>query len=204
MAHGKLDLVHSWQEQPRGDDKTFAAGMLMGMARRPIGDGTLAVQGDGQPRSADGQARLSAAAGQRRNGRRRRGAGRPAAPARFLHGAVGEHFAEHRPEEQCVPLRRPPRRARVRAAGLHASPVDQRIARSAHQPSLAGFDAYYVRRGDRRPGPRQCQDRTVAFQWPRTGPASLEHRDWPAGFDLGEAVVEPQLEPGSAGQLGAS
>ncbi len=41
MAHGKLDLVYSWQEQPRGDDKTFFAGMLMGMARRPIGDGTL-------------------------------------------------------------------------------------------------------------------------------------------------------------------
>ncbi len=41
MAHGKLDLVYSWQEQPRGDDKVFAAGMLMGMARRPVGDGTL-------------------------------------------------------------------------------------------------------------------------------------------------------------------
>ena len=41
MAHGKFDLVYSWQEQPRGDDKVFAAGMLMGMARRPIGDGTL-------------------------------------------------------------------------------------------------------------------------------------------------------------------
>ena len=41
MAHGKLDLVYSWQEKPRGDEKTFAAGMLMGMARRPIGDGTL-------------------------------------------------------------------------------------------------------------------------------------------------------------------
>src|SRR5690349_829948 len=41
MAHGQLDLVYSWQEKPRGDDKVFAAGMLMGMARRPIGDGTL-------------------------------------------------------------------------------------------------------------------------------------------------------------------
>jgi hypothetical protein len=44
MAHGKLDLVHSWQEKPRGDDKTFVAGMLMGMARRPIGDGTLQLK----------------------------------------------------------------------------------------------------------------------------------------------------------------
>ncbi len=41
MLHGNVDLVHSWQEKPRGDSKTFVAGMLMGMARRPIGDGTV-------------------------------------------------------------------------------------------------------------------------------------------------------------------
>ena len=41
MVHGEADLVHSWQEQPRGDSKTFVSGMLMGMARRPVGDGTL-------------------------------------------------------------------------------------------------------------------------------------------------------------------
>ena len=41
MIHGNVDLVHSWQEKPRGDSKTFVAGMLMGMARRPVGDGTL-------------------------------------------------------------------------------------------------------------------------------------------------------------------
>ncbi|HEY0628004.1 MAG TPA: hypothetical protein VGD23_01620 [Sphingomicrobium sp.] len=41
MAHGNVDLIHSWQEKPRGASKTFVAGMLMGMARRPIGNGTL-------------------------------------------------------------------------------------------------------------------------------------------------------------------
>jgi hypothetical protein len=41
MLHGNIDLIHSWQERPRGDSKTFVAGMLMGMARRPVGDGTL-------------------------------------------------------------------------------------------------------------------------------------------------------------------
>ncbi len=41
MLHGNVDLVHSWQEGPRGDSKTFVAGMLMGMARRPLGGGTL-------------------------------------------------------------------------------------------------------------------------------------------------------------------
>jgi len=41
MLHGQFDLVHSWQERPRGDSKTFGAGMAMAMARRPIGNGTL-------------------------------------------------------------------------------------------------------------------------------------------------------------------
>ena len=41
MAHGALNLVYDHQSGRRGDDKLFAAGMLMGMARWPIGDGTL-------------------------------------------------------------------------------------------------------------------------------------------------------------------
>ena len=41
MAHGVLNVVHSTQGGPRGDDKTFLAGMLMGMASRPVGDGKL-------------------------------------------------------------------------------------------------------------------------------------------------------------------
>jgi len=41
MAHGAVNLVYDHQSGPRGDDKTFANGMLMGMARRPLGNGTL-------------------------------------------------------------------------------------------------------------------------------------------------------------------
>ena len=41
MAHGLLDFVYDFQSGPRGDDKTFASGMLMGMARRPLGNGTV-------------------------------------------------------------------------------------------------------------------------------------------------------------------
>jgi hypothetical protein len=41
MTHGVLNLVYDHQSGRRGDDKVFASGMLMGMARRPIGDGTL-------------------------------------------------------------------------------------------------------------------------------------------------------------------
>ena len=41
MAHGVLNLVADHQSGPRGDDQLFASGMLMGTARRPLGDGTL-------------------------------------------------------------------------------------------------------------------------------------------------------------------
>jgi hypothetical protein len=41
MAHGTLNLVYDHQSGPRGDDKAFASGMLMGIARRPLGSGTL-------------------------------------------------------------------------------------------------------------------------------------------------------------------
>ena len=41
MAHGVLNLVYDHQSGPRGDDKVFASGMLMGMARRSLGNGTV-------------------------------------------------------------------------------------------------------------------------------------------------------------------
>jgi hypothetical protein len=41
MGHGVLNLVFDHQSGPRGQDKAFVSGMLMGMARRPLGNGTL-------------------------------------------------------------------------------------------------------------------------------------------------------------------
>jgi hypothetical protein len=41
MAHGTLNLVYDHQSGPRGDDKTFVSGMLMGMASHELGDGTV-------------------------------------------------------------------------------------------------------------------------------------------------------------------
>jgi hypothetical protein len=41
MGHGVLNLVLDHQSGHRGDDKLFASGMLMGMAQRPIGNGTV-------------------------------------------------------------------------------------------------------------------------------------------------------------------
>ena len=40
MAHGQLNLVADTQSGPRGADKLFASGMLMGMARHSLGAGT--------------------------------------------------------------------------------------------------------------------------------------------------------------------
>ena len=41
MGHGMLSLVYDRQGGRRGDDKLFVPGMLMGMARRPLANGTL-------------------------------------------------------------------------------------------------------------------------------------------------------------------
>lgn len=40
MGHALLNLVHSSQSGPRGGDKTFVAGMVMGSARRDFADGS--------------------------------------------------------------------------------------------------------------------------------------------------------------------
>lgn len=41
MAHGVVNLVYDHQSGPRGDNKAFASGMLMGMASHPLGNGTV-------------------------------------------------------------------------------------------------------------------------------------------------------------------
>jgi hypothetical protein len=41
MAHGVVNLVYDQQSGPRGNDKTFASGMLMGMASHPLGNGSV-------------------------------------------------------------------------------------------------------------------------------------------------------------------
>jgi hypothetical protein len=41
MGHAALSLVHDRQNGPRGDDKTFVGGMLMGAARRDFDDGSI-------------------------------------------------------------------------------------------------------------------------------------------------------------------
>ncbi len=44
MAHGRLMLVADHQSGPRGADRLFPAGMLMGMAQRPLAHGTVQLK----------------------------------------------------------------------------------------------------------------------------------------------------------------
>ena len=44
MTHALLNLVYDDQGGPRGGDKAYVAGMLMIMAQRPLGDGTLGLR----------------------------------------------------------------------------------------------------------------------------------------------------------------
>jgi hypothetical protein len=73
MAHGVLNFVYDHQSGARGDDKLFASGMLMGMARRPLGDGTLQLKAMVSPDPLMGKRGypLLLASGETANGRDR-------------------------------------------------------------------------------------------------------------------------------------
>jgi len=44
MGHALINAVYTDQGGPRGGEKTFISGMVMGMAQHPLGDGTLAFR----------------------------------------------------------------------------------------------------------------------------------------------------------------
>lgn len=73
MGHGVLNLVFDHQGGRRGDDKIFASGMLMGMAQRPIGNGTLQLKAMVSPDPLMGRSGypLLLASGETANGRDR-------------------------------------------------------------------------------------------------------------------------------------
>ena len=73
MAHGTLNLVYDHQSGRSGDDKTFVSGMLMGMARRPLGLGTFQLKAmlSPDPRMGPRGYPLLLASGETANGRDR-------------------------------------------------------------------------------------------------------------------------------------
>jgi len=73
MAHGVLNFVYDHQSGRRGDDKAFASGMLMGMARRSLGNGTVQFKAMISPDPLMGKSGypLLLASGETANGRDR-------------------------------------------------------------------------------------------------------------------------------------
>jgi len=73
MAHGIVNLVYDHQSGPRGDDKLFANGMLMGMAAHPLGHGVLQFRASVSPDPLMGPSGypLLLASGETANGRDR-------------------------------------------------------------------------------------------------------------------------------------
>jgi hypothetical protein len=73
MGHADLFAVYSKQGSRRGDDKLFGAGMIMGMARRPVGEGTLQFRAGFSPDPLMGKSGypLLLASGETANGRDR-------------------------------------------------------------------------------------------------------------------------------------
>src|SRR5687767_11668787 len=49
MGHATLFGVYDWQGGPRGGEKAFLSGMVMGMARRPIGPGIVQLRASLSP-----------------------------------------------------------------------------------------------------------------------------------------------------------
>ena len=73
MAHGVLNLVYDHQSGPRGEDKAFASGMLMGMASHPAGNGRVQFRAMLSPDPLMGKSGypLLLASGETANGRDR-------------------------------------------------------------------------------------------------------------------------------------
>jgi len=73
MGHADLQAVYSRQGGRRGDDKAFVSGMVMGMARRPVGNGTLQLRAGFSPDPLMGRSGypLLLASGETANGRDR-------------------------------------------------------------------------------------------------------------------------------------
>ena len=56
MSHALLNGVYDWQDGPRGDEKAFLAGMVMGTARRDFANGALNLRAMLSPDPAMGDA----------------------------------------------------------------------------------------------------------------------------------------------------
>ena len=184
MGHAVLNGVYDCQDGPRGDDKALRLRHADGHG--PARRSATAARCSCAPCSAPTRSWASAAIRccwppARRPTARRRWS---TASIRTTSSWSCRPRYSHRLSRpgQRLRLRRPAGRAGLRAAGLHAPPVDHGQPRGADHPPLAGLHPHHLRRGDRRLRPRRLEARGLALPRPRAGPAPLRHRDRRAGF----------------------
>ena len=204
MAHGVVNLVYDHQSGPRGADKAFASGMLMGMARRPLGNGTLQFRAMVSPDPLMGPSGypLLLASGETANGRDR------LIDRQHPHDFFMELSAS---ASQTVG----PKSSLFVYAGLPGEPAfgppafmhREAISDSPEAPiSHHWLDSTHISFGVVTAGlvldSREAGSQPL--QWTRAGPASLEHRDRPAGLDGGSRIVESDARARPARRAGAS
>lgn len=190
MGHGVLNLVYDHQSGRRGADKAFASGMLMGMARRPLGNGTLQLKAMISPDPSMGKRGypLLLASGETANGVDRLiDRQHPHDFFMELSGSVSQNIG--------------PKSSLFLYAGLPGEPafgppafmhreaiLDSPEAPITHHWLESTHISFGVITGgivlDRITG-------SQPLQWPRARPASLEYRDRSAGLDRDSRLVEP-------------
>ena len=204
MAHGNVDLIGDWQGGPRGDDKVFVAGMLMGMAKREFANGNAL-----QFRAMISPDPLM---------------GKKGYPLLLASGETAdgvEHLVDRQhPHDFFMELsasysvKLADKASAFIYAGLPGEPAfgppafmhRQSISTSPEAPITHHWlelDPHHVRRGNGGADLRSRQGRSLALQRTRARPAPLEHRNRPARFDLGSPVVEPGRDGFAPRQLGA-
>ena len=203
MAHGMLNLVYDHQSGRRGDDKAFASGMLMGMARRPLGNGTLQLKAMVSPDPLMGKSGypLLLASGETANGTDRLiDRQHPHDLFMELSASVSQTIGPN--SSVFVYAGLPGEPAFGPPAFMHREAImDSPEAPISHH--WLDSTAYQLRRDHRRHRARSGQGRGQPLQRARARPASLEHRNRAARFNLGPGVVEPDADARAAGQLGA-
>ena len=177
MGHVLLNGVYDWQDGPRGDEKAFVSGMIMGMARRDFERRRrldLRAMLSPDPFMGKSGYPLLLAAGETADGARRSSTG----SIRTICSWSCRPRTSHRSADvdSVFLYAGLPGRAGVRAAGVHASDLRRWTPRGADHASLVRLHAHHLRRGHGRLGARGVEGRGLALPRARAGRAPLRLR----------------------------
>ena len=182
MGHVMLNGVYDWQQGPRGDDKAFVSGMLMGMARRPLGNGTLQLSAMLSPDPLMGPSGYPLLLARRDRRRRRdRLVDRQHPHDLFMElSASATATSARKAASSFTRAFRASRRSGRRRSCIAEAILDSPEAPISHH--WLDSDAHQLRRGDGRRRARPGQARGEPLQRARAGPAPVEYGDRAARF----------------------